>query len=65
MLDAQRSYYAAQQTLVNTKLTAAQNIVATYQAIGGDALLEGRRSASAARRCGTAERRAIGECRPD
>jgi multidrug efflux system outer membrane protein len=41
VLDAQRSYYAAQQTLVNTKLTAAQNIVATYQAIGGDALLEG------------------------
>ena len=30
-----------QQTLVNIKLTAAQNIVATYQAIGGDALLEG------------------------
>jgi len=41
VLDAQRSYYAAQQTLVNTKLTAAQNIVDTYQAIGGDALLEG------------------------
>jgi multidrug efflux system outer membrane protein len=41
VLDAQRSYYAAQQTLVNTKLTAAQNIVATYAAIGGDALLEG------------------------
>lgn len=41
VLDAQRSYYAAQQTLVNTKLTAAQNIVATYQAIGGDTSLEG------------------------
>jgi multidrug efflux system outer membrane protein len=41
VLDAQRSYYAAQQTLVSTKLSAAQNIVATYQAIGGDALLEG------------------------
>lgn len=41
VLDAQRSYYAAQQTLVNTKLTAAQNIVSTYQAIGGDTLLEG------------------------
>ena len=41
VLDAQRSYYAAQQTLVSTKLTAAQNIVATYQAIGGDTLLEG------------------------
>jgi len=41
VLDAQRSYYAAQQTLVSIKLTAAQNIVTTYQAIGGDALLEG------------------------
>jgi multidrug efflux system outer membrane protein len=41
VLDAQRSYYAAQQTLVNTKLTAAQNIVDTYQSIGGDTLLEG------------------------
>jgi multidrug efflux system outer membrane protein len=41
VLDAQRSYYAAQQTLVATKLTAAQNIVDTYQAIGGDALLGG------------------------
>jgi multidrug efflux system outer membrane protein len=41
VLDAQRSYYAAQQILVNTKLTAAQNIVDTYQAIGGDTLLEG------------------------
>ena len=41
VLDAQRSYYAAQQTLVTTKLAAAQNIVDTYQAIGGDALLEG------------------------
>ena len=40
VLDAQRSYYASQQTLVNAKLTAAQNIVSTYQAIGGDALLE-------------------------
>lgn len=41
VLDAQRSYYAAQQTLVNTKLLAAQNIVDSYQAIGGDALLAG------------------------
>ncbi|HEV8408046.1 MAG TPA: efflux transporter outer membrane subunit [Sphingomicrobium sp.] len=41
VLDAQRSYYAAQQTLVNTKLAAAQNIVDTYQSVGGDALLEG------------------------
>ena len=41
VLDAQRSYYAAQQTLVTTKLAAAQNIVDTYQAIGGDTLLQG------------------------
>jgi outer membrane protein, multidrug efflux system len=41
VLDAQRSYYAAQLILVSTKLTAAQNIVDTYQAIGGDTLLEG------------------------
>jgi multidrug efflux system outer membrane protein len=41
VLDAQRSYYSAQQTLVNIKLAAAQNIVATYQAVGGDTLLEG------------------------
>lgn len=41
VLDAQRSYYAAQQTLVSIKLTAAQNIVTTYQAVGGDALLQG------------------------
>ena len=40
VLDAQRSYYAAQQTLVQTKLTAAQNIITLYQAIGGDALLQ-------------------------
>jgi multidrug efflux system outer membrane protein len=41
VLVAQRSYYAAQQALVLTKLTAAQNIVTTYQAVGGDASLEG------------------------
>ena len=40
VLDAQRSYYAAQQVLVQTKLTAAQNIVDLYQAIGADALLQ-------------------------
>ncbi len=40
VLDAQRSYYSAQQTMVQTKLTAAQNIVSLYQAIGGDASLQ-------------------------
>lgn len=40
VLVAQRSYYAAQQAMVLTKLTAAQNIVDTYQSIGGDTLLQ-------------------------
>jgi multidrug efflux system outer membrane protein len=40
VLDAQRSYYSAQQAMVQTRLTAAQNIVAIYQSIGGDALLQ-------------------------
>ncbi|HEX6741580.1 MAG TPA: efflux transporter outer membrane subunit [Sphingomicrobium sp.] len=38
-LDAQRSYYAAQQLLVQTKLTAAQNRIDLYQSLGGDSLL--------------------------
>lgn len=40
VLDAQRSYYSAQQQMVQIKLTAAQNIVTTYQTIGGDASLQ-------------------------
>ena len=40
VLDAQRSYYAVQQTLVNTRRTAAQNRVALYQSLGGDSLLQ-------------------------
>jgi len=40
VLSAQQSYYSAQRILVQTKLTAAQNIVDLYQAIGGDALLQ-------------------------
>jgi multidrug efflux system outer membrane protein len=40
VLDAQRSYYSAQQQMVQTKLTAAQNLVDIYQSIGGDALLQ-------------------------
>jgi multidrug efflux system outer membrane protein len=40
VLVAQRSYYTAQQQMVLTKLTAAQNIVGTYQSIGGDSLLQ-------------------------
>jgi len=40
VLDAQRSYYGAQQTLVQMKLTAAQNLVDLYQSLGGDSLLD-------------------------
>jgi multidrug efflux system outer membrane protein len=40
VLVAQRSYYSAQQAMVQTKLTAAQNLVTIYQSIGGDTLLQ-------------------------
>lgn len=40
VLSAEQSYYAAQQSMIAIKLTAAQNLVTTYQTIGGDALLE-------------------------
>jgi multidrug efflux system outer membrane protein len=40
VLDAQRSYYSAQQQMVATKLVAAQNLVTLYQTIGGDTLLQ-------------------------
>jgi len=40
VLDAQRSYYVAQQQMVATKLSAAQNLVTLYQTIGGDTLLQ-------------------------
>ena len=40
VLVAQRSYYTAQTGLVRTKLTAAENRVALYQSLGGDALLQ-------------------------
>ena len=39
-LDAQRSYYSAQRIVVQTKLTAAQNRVDLYRALGGDSLLQ-------------------------
>ena len=38
-LDAQRSYYSAQQILTQTKLTAARNRVDLYRSLGGDSLL--------------------------
>ena len=40
VLVAQRSYYTSQQAMVQTKLAAAQNLVTTYQTIGGDAALQ-------------------------
>lgn len=39
-LVAQRDYYAARQTLVNIRLVKAQNLVALYQTLGGDQLVE-------------------------
>ena len=41
VLVAQRSYYTAQQQMVQTKLGAAQNLVTIYQTIGGDTLMQG------------------------
>ena len=37
-LDAQRTYFAAQQTLVQMRLESASNLVDLYRALGGDAL---------------------------
>ncbi|MES2096984.1 MAG: efflux transporter outer membrane subunit [Pseudomonadota bacterium] len=39
-LDAQRSYYSAQRTLVNTQLVRASNLVTLYRVLGGDSLVE-------------------------
>ena len=39
-LDAQRTFYAARQTVVNIRLTKAQNLVDLYQTLGGDQLIE-------------------------
>lgn len=39
-LDAQRSFYAAQRTLVTTQQVAAANRVALYRVLGGDSSLE-------------------------
>lgn len=38
-LDAQRSYYSAQRTLVLSRLDAATNLVDLYRSLGGDSLL--------------------------
>ena len=39
-LDAQRQLYAAQRTLVGTRLTRATNLVTLYRTLGGDAQLD-------------------------
>ncbi|WP_375398152.1 efflux transporter outer membrane subunit [uncultured Sphingomonas sp.] len=39
-LDAQRSLYAAERTLITTQLTRAGNLVTLYRTLGGDSLVE-------------------------
>ncbi|THD80784.1 MAG: efflux transporter outer membrane subunit [Phenylobacterium sp.] len=39
-LDAQRTLYSARQTLAATRLIQASNLVALYQALGGDQLID-------------------------
>jgi len=39
-LVAQRSLYSARQTLINTQLTRASNLVTLYRVLGGDSLVE-------------------------
>ncbi len=39
-LVAQRSLYSAQQTLINTQLIRASNLVTLYRTLGGDSLVE-------------------------
>ena len=39
-LDAQRTFYSARRTLVNIRLTKAQNLVDLYRTLGGDQLAE-------------------------
>ena len=39
-LDAQRQLYAAQRTLVQTRLVRATNLVTLYRTLGGDSLLD-------------------------
>jgi multidrug efflux system outer membrane protein len=39
-LDAQRSFYSAQRTLVDTQLIRASNLVTLYRVLGGDSLVD-------------------------
>ncbi|QDZ06774.1 efflux transporter outer membrane subunit [Sphingomonas panacisoli] len=43
-LDAQRSLYSAERTLVTTQLTRAGNLVTLYRTLGGDSLVEATKS---------------------
>ena len=40
VLDAQRSYYAAQQTLLTTRLAESSNLIALYEVLGGGGQVE-------------------------
>lgn len=46
-LDAQRSLYSAQRTLVTTRLVEASNLVTLYRTLGGDALIDATESGPA------------------
>lgn len=45
-LDAQRSLYTAERTLVQTALTRASNRVAVYRALGGDSLVQSQQASA-------------------
>ena len=45
-LDAQRTYYSAQQSLVQMRLAAATNLVDLYRALGGDSLYPPQQTAA-------------------
>jgi len=45
-LDAQRTLYGAQQQLITTRLTRADNLVTLYRVFGGDALIAGNPAAT-------------------
>ncbi|MCF5939916.1 multidrug transporter, partial [Xanthomonas perforans] len=47
-LDAQRSLYSAQQTLINTQLSRFTNLVTFYKAMGGGWLQTAAPTAAAA-----------------
>ena len=47
-LDAQRTYYSAQQSLVQMRLEASTNLVDLYRALGGDSLYSPQETAATA-----------------